>query len=85
MKYLALMIFAIGCSSAESTRRSNNYPDNIDANNVPAALEERQEEEINFPDYIDDNDVPAIKEQRKKSEVMDHKNEDFLDDDSYWE
>lgn len=45
-----------------------NLSDAIDANEVPAEIEEREEEVINKPDAIDKNTVPSHLEERQKEE-----------------
>lgn len=79
---LLSLLLIMACSTA-GRRENNNYPDDVDANTVPAPLEEREEEYINTADPFDKNATPAIKERREKGEVMEH--EEYLDDDEYWE
>lgn len=47
---------------------SRNLPDSRDANLVPAAQEERENEVYNLPDAIDENTVPAAQEERAREE-----------------
>ncbi len=46
----------------------NNLRDGVDANIVPAAQEQRENEFINSPDFIDENAVPASEEEREQEE-----------------
>jgi hypothetical protein len=79
---LLSILLLISCSTA-GKREHNNYPDEIDANNIPAPLEEREEEYINTADQYDRNSTPAIKERREQGEVMKHG--EYLNDDEFWE
>lgn len=47
---------------------NTNLSDAVDANEIPAEQEQRQDEIINSPDVIDENKEPAILEDRKKKE-----------------
>lgn len=45
-----------------------NLTDAIDANEVPAKQEQRENELINQPDIIDKNNIPSAMEERKRKE-----------------
>lgn len=45
-----------------------NLPDYHDANEVPAELEERENEEVNLSDPVDENTTPDVLEPREKEE-----------------
>ncbi len=47
-----------------------NYSDDLDRNNSPAALEEREEEIINQSDSVDENVTPSGYEDQTKQEEV---------------
>lgn len=61
---------------------TNNLPDEVDANTVPAAEEAREEEIIDTRDSIDLNDTPAELEEREEAEEAGwvESEEEFLND-----
>jgi hypothetical protein len=65
MKLSLLLIVGVLFISCD---KKTNYPDRIDANTVPAPLEQRENEVINLPDSLDANTVPASQEERAKDE-----------------
>lgn len=68
MKFLILLsLFAMGQLQAQSTVRPN-LPDKHDANEVPALLEERKNEDVNLSDPLDKNQVPDVMEEREEQE-----------------
>jgi len=57
-------------------KSGKNLPDRHDQNEVPAELEERQNEEVNLTDKIDENQTPDVMEKRMKNESW---REDYSD------
>lgn len=63
------ILFASALSlSLAAFSTTNNLPDEVDANTVPAGEEAREEEVINTEDSKDLNDTPAELEQREEDE-----------------
>jgi len=63
-KLLALTLL----TTASLTFAGTNLSDSIDANEVPAEIEEREEETINRPDALDQNTTPSVIEEREREE-----------------
>lgn len=67
MKTVLLALSLLSLPLAAQT--TNNLPDSVDANKVPAAEESREGEIIDSRDSIDLNNTPAELEQREEEEV----------------
>lgn len=66
MKTLIIGLLLIGSTSVAFA--GTNLSDTIDANEVPASVENREEEVINHPDAVDRNNVPSTLEDRQNEE-----------------
>lgn len=78
------LVFASAlCFSLTAFSTTNNLPDNVDANTVPASEEAREEEIINTEDSVDLNDTPAELEQREEDEKADwiESEDEYLEED----
>lgn len=62
-----LLAFTLLLSSS-ITHATTNLSDSIDANEIPAEVEEREEETINRPDALDQNAMPSVLEEREREE-----------------
>lgn len=62
-RYLILVFLLSACA-----QKHHNLPDIEDQNDVPAPLENRQEESMNLPDSYDENDDPGFLEGRDEEE-----------------
>lgn len=63
-----MKIFALILSLITAPVFAANLSDAVDANKVPAAVEERENEEVNLPDAVDTNKIPTAFEEREKEE-----------------
>lgn len=67
MKSIILIVMFL-FTTALYSQTDANLSDAIDKNEVPAEIEEREEEVINKPDALDKNQTPAILEDREQKE-----------------
>lgn len=63
-----LVIGFILMLSSSFALAGTNLSDAIDKNEVPAGVEEREEEVINHPDAVDRNKMPSVLEERENEE-----------------
>lgn len=65
-----LLTLAIALGSFNLAIAADNLSDDLDKNNTPAQIEEREEEVINSGDAVDMNTVPGTLEEREKEEQV---------------